>query len=89
MGRTKKLYIDRNFTGRNGDGYNFAKVRTRLLRKVCIGDKFASRSSQRYLHYFTGRRHAFTKDGVRPDIIEPSRYSVQNDYSPVEGNHTW
>jgi DNA-directed RNA polymerase beta subunit/intein/homing endonuclease len=37
----EETYIDRNLTGRNGDGYNFAKVRTRTLRKPLLGDKFA------------------------------------------------
>jgi DNA-directed RNA polymerase II subunit RPB2 len=38
---TEPAYIDKNYTGRNGDGYNFAKVRVRILRKPNIGDKFA------------------------------------------------
>jgi DNA-directed RNA polymerase II subunit RPB2 len=38
---TEETYIDKNYTGRNGDGYNFAKVRTRTLRKPTYGDKFA------------------------------------------------
>jgi len=38
---TEETYIDRNITGRNGDGYNFAKTRTRIFRKPVIGDKFA------------------------------------------------
>jgi DNA-directed RNA polymerase beta subunit len=38
---TEETYIDKNYTGRNGDGYNFAKVRVRTLRKPVIGDKFA------------------------------------------------
>ena len=37
----EETYIDKNLTGRNGDGYNFAKVRVRILRKPVIGDKFA------------------------------------------------
>ena len=38
---TEDTYIDKNYTGRNGDGYNFAKVRVRTLRKPVLGDKFA------------------------------------------------
>jgi hypothetical protein len=38
---TEETYIDKNITGRNGEGYNFAKVRTRTLRPPVIGDKFA------------------------------------------------
>jgi len=42
----EETYVDKNYMGRNGDGYNFAKVRMRTLRKPVIGDKFASRSAQ-------------------------------------------
>jgi DNA-directed RNA polymerase beta subunit len=38
---TEDTYVDKNITGRNGEGYNFAKVRTRTLRPPVIGDKFA------------------------------------------------
>ena len=37
---TEDTYIDKNYIDRNGDGYNFAKVRLRTLRKPVIGDKF-------------------------------------------------
>ena len=37
----EETYVDKNYTGRNGDGYNFAKVRVRTFRKPVIGDKFA------------------------------------------------
>ena len=40
---TEETYIDKNYTGRNGDGYNFAKVRVRTFRKPVLGDKFSSR----------------------------------------------
>ena len=40
--RTKEeTYIDKNYIERNGDGYNFAKVRLRCLRQPVIGDKFS------------------------------------------------
>ena len=40
--RTKEeTYIDKNYIERNGDGYNFAKVRLRTLRQPVIGDKFS------------------------------------------------
>jgi DNA-directed RNA polymerase II subunit RPB2 len=47
-----ETYIDRNchgdryFTNINGDGYVFAKVRTRNLRVPTIGDKFSCYSSE-------------------------------------------
>jgi DNA-directed RNA polymerase II subunit RPB2 len=36
----EETYIDKNYIDRNGEGYNFAKVRLRTLRKPVIGDKF-------------------------------------------------
>ena len=36
----EETFIDKNYSDRNGDGYSFAKVRTRTLRKPVIGDKF-------------------------------------------------
>ena len=38
---TEETYVNSNYTGRNGDGYNFAKVQLRTFRKPEIGDKFA------------------------------------------------
>ena len=37
---TEETYIDKNYSGRNGDGCNFAKTRVRITRKPVIGDKF-------------------------------------------------
>jgi DNA-directed RNA polymerase beta subunit len=37
---TEETYIDKNYIDKNGDGYTFAKVRLRTLRKPVIGDKF-------------------------------------------------
>jgi transcriptional antiterminator Rof (Rho-off) len=36
----EETYVDKNCIARNGDGYNFAKVRIRTVRKPVIGDKF-------------------------------------------------
>jgi DNA-directed RNA polymerase beta subunit len=46
---TEETYIDKNYTGRNGDGYNFAKVRVRILRKPVLGDKFCALPTQQVL----------------------------------------
>ena len=43
----EEIYVDENYTGRNGDGYNFAKVRVRIHRKPVMGDKFSSRHGQK------------------------------------------
>ena len=80
---TEETYIDKNYTGRNGDGYNFAKVRTRTLRKPVMGDKFSSRHGQKGTlgNMIPECDMPFTKDGLRPDIIInphaiPSRMTI-------------
>jgi DNA-directed RNA polymerase II subunit RPB2 len=49
---TEETYIDKNYTGRNGDGYNFAKVRVRTLRKPVMGDKMCALPTQQVLTNF-------------------------------------
>ena len=46
---TEETYIDKNYIDKNGDGYNFAKVRLRTVRKPVIGDKFCSLPTQQVL----------------------------------------
>jgi len=80
---TEETYIDKNYTGRNGDGYNFAKVRVRTLRKPVMGDKISSRHGQKGTlgNIIPECDMPFTKDGLRPDIIInphaiPSRMTI-------------
>ena len=80
---TEETYIDKNYTGRNGDGYNFAKVRVRNLRKPVLGDKFSSRHGQKGTigNIIQECDMPFTKDGMRPDLIInphaiPSRMTI-------------
>jgi len=83
MRTTEDAYIDRNFTGRNGDGYNVAKVRIRITRKPVIGDKVSSRHGQKGTigNIIPESDMPFTSDGLRPDIIInphaiPSRMTI-------------
>ena len=80
---TEESYIDKNYTGRSGDGCNFAKTRVRIYRKPVIGDKFSSRHGQKGTvgNIIPECDMPFTKNGLRPDIIInphaiPSRMTI-------------
>ena len=79
----EECYIDKNVTDRNGDGYDFAKVRIRTTRKPVLGDKVSSRHGQKGTvgNIIPECDMPFTKNGLKPDIIInphaiPSRMTI-------------
>lgn len=79
----EESFIDKNYIARNGDGYNFCKVRVRTHRKPVVGDKFSSRHGQKGTigNIIPEKDMPFMSNGLKPDIIInphaiPSRMTI-------------
>ena len=80
--------VDEIWEGLNEEGYRMVKVRIRQLRTPEVGDKFASRSSQKGVCglLLDQEDMPFTSQGITPDmLINPHCFTGENQVSLYNG----
>ena len=79
----EKTFLNTNFSGVNGDGYQVVKTQFRVTREPVIGDKVSSRHGQKGTmgNIFPAADMPFMASGIQPDIMFnphaiPSRMTI-------------
>ena len=88
VGNGEEGIVDEIWEGVNEEGYKMVKVRIRQLRTPEVGDKFASRSSQKGVCglLLSQEDMPFTQEGISPDLlINPHCFTAESQVSLYNG----
>ena len=88
VGNGEEGIVDDIWEGVNEEGYKMVKVRIRQLRTPEVGDKFASRSSQKGVCglLLSQEDMPFTQEGISPDLlINPHCFTAESQVSLYNG----